>query len=111
MIGKYTYGHETGNLVAHALGRHKGDLISHTLVVIEVKSELAIVALDDHASTALHSLCADTTLQSRGQDQGRVEEEGRTEMVSMLPFIVPRLCTLRADRLRQVARPAALSYK
>ena len=49
-------GDETSNLISHSLGRNDGNLASHSLVGVEIKSELGVVLLDNHASGLLDGL-------------------------------------------------------
>ena len=55
-------GHEAGNLVAHALGRHLRHLVHHALVGVEVHGQTRVVLLDDHTGRFLHGLGTDTLL-------------------------------------------------
>ena len=51
---------EARDLVAQALGRDGGHLLSDLLVHLEVQSELAVVLLHDDTRGLLHGLGADT---------------------------------------------------
>ena len=57
--------HEVGDvasdLVAHALGWDRRDLVADALVVLEVEAELAVEALDDQPGSALRGLSPDAT--------------------------------------------------
>merc|ERR1719213_900772 len=54
--------HEARDFVAHALRRHDGDLITNTLVRVEVDAEARVVLLDDDARALLDRLRADAHL-------------------------------------------------
>lgn len=58
-------GNETGDLVTHALGGNDGNLISDTLVAVEVEGESGVETLDNSAGRALHSLSTNTTLKRK----------------------------------------------
>ena len=58
--------HEARDFVAHALGRHDGDLVTNPLVRVEVDAEPRVVLLDDDARRLLDRLRADAHLGLSG---------------------------------------------
>lgn len=60
MDSLHQMGDETSNLISHSLGRDDSNLSSDSLVGVEVKGELGVVLLNDHASGFLDGLCANS---------------------------------------------------
>jgi hypothetical protein len=60
-----TYGCEASDLVAQPLRLNNGNLLTYPLVCVKVKSEAAVVLLDNDTRSLLHGLGAHTTLQCR----------------------------------------------
>jgi hypothetical protein len=51
---------ESGNLIAHALGRKNGNLINDALVGVEIRCQPWVILLHNRAGRLLHSLGSDT---------------------------------------------------
>lgn len=70
----------SGNLVAHALGRHDGDLVHDAFVDVEVERETVVVLLDDLARSALDGFGADAShLRKEQRQQEQKKPEKRTD--------------------------------
>jgi len=73
--GKKTYGSETSDLVADTLGGKVSNLLSDTLVRVEVKGELGVVLLDQLTGSTLDDLVTNTALYKKKETRVKSQND------------------------------------